>query len=680
MKKFLPLLFLLVIIISCAQKVEPIKGERGGKMVIGTTDLPSIISPLQPSVFGSNEILDLLFMKLHSIDPKTGKMTPELAASWEFSEDLTTITYYLRSDIKWWDGEPVTAEDVLYTFERMQDPKTNYPMVSRLRFIKKAEVVNKYAIKFTFSQVYADLLTDSDIMPIPKHIYEKSPDDFGKKKIIGNGPYKVKEWTPGSGLVLTANEDYYRGRPPLDEIYIKYYTDFSAMINDFVQGNLDLALNLTPEDAKKLSENKSINITTNPGNTYTYIGWNLSNEFLKDKEIRKALSMAIDKSKILNQVFSGMGKISLGPLPPSSWAFNENLAPIEYNVSKAKEILTKKGFEDRNRNNVLDMNGRDLTLTIITNIESPVRVEILKNVTADLAQLGIKVNAQTLPANEFITALINKRFDGFIMGWSVGDKIDPTLYWHSEPTKGRYNFVGYKSSIVDSLIEIGVTMLNRKKAKEIWNEFQRIIYEDQPYTFLVVPDVIAACYKRLKGTDDGIKLASAYTYWIPESERRMVVATITQPLPTPTTEKPKLEEKKPEAPKPPPTVEPEKLLEAAAAKKETTAVATTPPTEVTPPPPPPPKPAVITKPIPIKQVSPKYPESAKAIGATGRVVVRVVVGIDGKVKAATIISSFGNPACEEAALTAAKQWEFKPATRDGEPFEQNISIPFDFKP
>ncbi len=681
MKRFLPLWLVgLFIIVGCAKKVEPIKGERGGKLVIGTTDLPGIISPLQPSVFGSNEILDLLFMKLHSIDPKTGKMTPELASSWEFSEDLTAITYYLRSDVRWWDGEPVTAEDLLYTYEKMQDPKTNYPMVSRLRFIKKAEVVNKYAIKFTFSRVYADLLTDSDIMPVPKHIYEKSPDDFGRKRIVGNGPYRVKEWTPGSGLVLTANEDYYRGRPPLDEIHIKNYSDFSAMLNDFAQGNLDLVLNLTPADARRLSENRDVNITTNPGNTYTYIAWNLNNEFLKEKEIRRALSMAIDKAKILNQVFSGMGKISPGPLPPSSWAFNEALSPIEYNIAKAREIMTKKGFEDRNRNNILDKNGKDLTLTIITNIESPVRVQILKNITADLLQLGVKVNAKTLPANEFITALINKQFDGFIMGWSVGDKIDPTLYWHSEPTKGKYNFAGYKNGIVDSLIEVGVTMLNRKKAKEIWNEFQRIIYEDQPYTFLVAPDLIAACYKRVKGTEDGIKLANAHTYWIPESERRVVVATITPPPPppSPTTEKPKLEEKKPEAPKPR-AVEPEKLLEAAAAKKETTVVAPTPPPEVAPPTTPP-KPAVITKPVPIKQVTPKYPESAKAIGASGRVVVRVVVGIDGKVKAATIISSFGNPACEEAALSAARQWEFKPATRDGEPFEQNISIPFDFKP
>ncbi len=670
------------LIAHCAKKEEPLRGEKGGTLVIGTTDIPSVLSPLQPSVLGSNDILELLFMKLHRIDPHTGKMKPELASSWEFSEDLTSITYYLRKDIKWWDGEPVTAEDVLYTYEKMQDPKTNYPFIASLKYIKKAELVNKYTIKFTFTQVYANLLTDSDIMPVPKHIHEKFGEEFGKTKIVGNGPYKVKDWLPNAGLTLIANENYYRGRPPLDEIVIKYYNNVEIMIADFEQGNIDIAFNLTPADAKKFSNNKNINIISKPGNSYIYIGWNLENEFLRDKEIRKALTMAINRVQILNDVLLGMGQISLGPLPQSSWGFNENISPIEFNLAKAKDILLNKGFEDRNRNKILDKNGKDITLTIITNVENPERVKILNFVANYLSQLGIKVNAQTMDVSSFILALINRKYDGFIMGWSVGDKIDPTLYWHSDPNRGKFNFVNYRNTAVDSLIELGTIMLDRRKAKEIWGEFQKKVYEDQPYTFLVVPNEISANYKRVKGTDEGITLASSYTYWIPEAERRITIAAqITPPstsTPTPTTPvtpatPTSTPPKKEETPKPIPTVSPEKILEAAATSKETTVVAPPPPTT-------PPKPSVITRPEPIKRVLPKYPDAARVIGATGKVVVKVIVGTDGKVKSATIFSSFGNPACEDAAIAAAKQWEFKPATKDGEPFEQTIQIPFDFKP
>ncbi|MCX7995061.1 MAG: ABC transporter substrate-binding protein [candidate division WOR-3 bacterium] len=453
MKKFLFFVLITFLIIQCAQKEEPLKGERGGNLIIGTTDFPSTLSPLQPSVLGSNEILELLFMRLHRIDPHTGKMKPELASSWEFSEDLTAVTYYLRKDIKWWDGEPVTAEDVLYTYEKMQDPKTNYPFVASLKYIKKVELLDQYTIKFTFTQVYANLLTDSDIMPVPKHIYEKYSKEFGTTKIVGNGPYKIKEWIPGSSLVLIANDSYYRGRPPLDEITIKYYPSVEALTADLEAGNIEIALNLTPADAKKLSRNQNINIVSRAGNSYIYIGWNLDNEFLKDKEIRKALTMAINRTQILNDVLLGMGQISLGPFPPSSWAFNENINPIQFNLAKAKDILLNKGFEDRNRNKILDKNGKDITLTIITNVENPERVQILNFVSNYLAQLGIKVNSQTMDVNSFITALINRKFDGFIMGWSVGDKIDPTIYWHSDPARGKFNFIGYKNPSVDSLID-----------------------------------------------------------------------------------------------------------------------------------------------------------------------------------------------------------------------------------
>jgi peptide/nickel transport system substrate-binding protein len=673
MRRFIFLSFVLVFIIaSCAKKEERLPGEVGGSLVIGTTNLPTTISPLSPSIFGSNEILDLLFLHLHRIDLKTGKMKPELASSWEFSEDLSSITYYLRKDVTWWDGSPVTAEDVIYTFEKMKDPATRYPHIASLRFIRDVEVLDPYTIKFTFHKVYADILTDSDIMAVPKHIYEKLGSDFGETP-VGNGPYKIKEWIPGSYLVLSFNDAYYRGRPPLDEIVIRQYTNKTAMVQDFSAGNIDIVLTIPPKEAKNLAEKEDISIDSRPGSSYTYLGWNLEHQFLKDLSIRTALSMAINRDTILADIFANMGEVSLGPLPQSSWGCDVTIKPVVYDTAEAKNILAQKGFIDRNRNRIIDKDGTDFTLNIITNIENPERVDMLEYVARDLRKLGIRVNTKTLDAGAFITALRKKEFDGFIMGWTVAEKIDPTLYWHSDSTKGRFNFVSYRNSIVDSLIEQGVAMLNRKEAKKIWDEFQRVVYYDQPYTFLVVPNTISAQNKRVKGAEQGIALANAYTYWIPEAERRITVVAVVDtqvPIQPPEVAERIREERLPAI------VEPERILEASA-MEDTSTVAVVPGTTAAPPPP---KPSVITRAKPVKQVKPQYPESAQSLGATGRVVVRVLVGTDGKVKKATVLSSFGNPACEEVALTAAQQWEFTPATKDGEPFEQNVSIPFDFEP
>jgi len=693
MKKY-SIIIILLLLVFCTKQEEKLGGEQGGTMVIGVTSLPATISPLNPSMFGSNEVLDLLFLHLHRIDPQTGKMKPELASSWEFSEDLTSITYYLRDDVSWWDGQPVTAEDVYYTYQQMKDPESNYPNIARLRFISDVEIVGPYAIRFSFNKVYADILTDSDIIAVPKHIHENKGDAFGQTP-IGNGPYKIKDWRAGSGIVLEANDSYFRGKPPLDEIHIRYYSDVTVMVDDFKAGDLDIVLKLTPESAKVLQDNDNFSIDSRPGNTYTYIGWNLTHPDLKDIEIRKALTMSINTQQLLNDVFFGMGTISLGPLPPSSWGYNDDITPIQYNRAEAKKIMDRKGYVDWNRNGIYDKERRDFTLTIITNRENPERVKILEKVAADLENLGVRVNARTLDTRAFIQAIVARDFDGYIMGWSVSEKIDPTTYWNSDPGKGRFNFVSYSNPIVDSLIDTGVAMLNRVKAQEVWNEFQRIIYEDIPYTFLIVANDISGAYTRVKNTGQGIQLASAYRYWIPEAERRVAIASlppadtteiaaVIPEKPEEVAEKPIVTETKPEEipEKPPEIVKPEELLEAVA-KKETTAVATAPPDTASAPPvepPPPPKPSVITQPKPTKQVMPAYPESARAVGASGKVVVRVSVGVNGKVTSASILASFGNPACEAAALSAAKKWEFSPATKDGVPFEQKISIPFTFTP
>jgi peptide/nickel transport system substrate-binding protein len=673
------LIFVLLIVACSREKDKPI-AERGGALTIGTMDLPARISPLQPSVFSSNEVLDLLFLPLHRVDAITGKMRPLLAESWEFSEDLKSITYYLRKNVTWSDGAPVTADDVLYTYQKMREPTTNYPYINSLRFIKEVRVLGPYAIEFTCERVYADILTDTDIIPVPKHLYEEEGADFALAP-VGNGPYRIEEWVPGQAIVLTVNEHYFRDAPPLESIQLKAYADADEMFDDFADGDLDLILDIAPNAAQDLAKNENVSVLSQPGNTYLYVGWNLSNPLLKETKVREALSMAINKQRILDNIYLGMGKISSGPLTPSSWGYNAELSPVSYDIDRARELLQAQGFRYSNRNRLLDKDGREFSLRLVTNSENPDRVAILRYIAEDIRQIGIRVTTQTLGASAFIDALLQQEFDGFIMGWSVGDKIDPAVFWSS---RGRYNLISYNNPIVDSLIEVGVSLLNRKKAQEVWGEFQRIVHEDQPYAFLIVPDRIAATYKRVKGIDHEVRLANAQMYWIPEAERRVGVAAVISPgrevhqaenaisitarIDTATTV----------AEEPLSVVAPERILEAAAQSDTMVTDSTT--AIVANLPPAPPKPSVITRAEPTKRVEPKYPAAAAEFEAAGTIVVRVLVGEDGKVRETRVIKSFGNPACEQAALDAARKWEFSPATKDGMPFEQRVSIPFTFTP
>ncbi len=674
------LLILSILIVACSGKRDRTDAEPGGSLTIGMLTLPSRISPLQPSVFSSNEVLELLFMPLHRVDAKTGKMKPLLAESWEFSEDLSAITYYIRENVTWSDGVPVTAEDVYYTYQKMKDPETNYPYINSLRFIKDVSVLNPYAIRFTCDRVYADILTDTDIMPVPKHLHEVQGAEFARTP-VGNGPYRIEEWVPGQAIVLSASENYFRGMPPLDRIQLKAYSDAGDMLGEFVNGDLDVILDITPNAANELAENENVIVLSHPGNTYLYVGWNLDNPLLQNKNVREALGMVIDKQNILEEIYLGMGEMSAGPLTPSSWGYNAEVGPAKYDAEAARTMLQAEGFRYSGRSRLIDPSGREFTLRLITNSENPDRVSILRRVTEDMRQVGIRVISQTLDANEFIDALLQKKFDGFIMGWSISDKIDPAVFWSS---RGRYNLTSYNNPIVDSLIEVGVSLLNRNKAKEVWGEFQKIVHEDQPYAFLVVPDRIAAAYKRVKGFDHEVRLANAEVYWIPEAERRVRVAAVIPPgqgednVETGVSSSVRNETAPVVAEEPPSVVAPERILEAAAQGDTTAADSST--VIAVDLPPAPPKPSVITRAEPTRRVEPKYPAAAAEFEAAGTIVVRVLVGEDGKVQETKVIKSFGNPACEQAALDAARQWEFSPATKDGVPFEQRVSIPFTFTP
>ncbi|HID32150.1 MAG TPA: hypothetical protein EYP24_02095, partial [bacterium (Candidatus Stahlbacteria)] len=263
--------------LSCQREKVTISGERGGTLVIGTFIEPANLSPLYPSVTGMNEVVDLLFLHLHRVDPKTGEMIPELARSWEFSEDLKSITYYLRSDVKWWDGKPVTAEDIVFTFNLMKDPKTGYPNLAKLRFIEKVEKIGDHKVRFYFKKVYADELTDSDLQPLPKHILAKVKDlrrDPFNLNPVGNGPFKFKHWVPGRYLELLSNEDYYLGRPPLNRIVLRFYQDPDSLVSDLKTGIIDIATDLDPAMARELKKTKSVHLSSKPGRGFLYIGWN----------------------------------------------------------------------------------------------------------------------------------------------------------------------------------------------------------------------------------------------------------------------------------------------------------------------------------------------------------------------------------------------------------------------
>ncbi len=702
MKRQILIVFLIAgFLFSCSKgKVEKFTGETGGELIIGTTDEPTSLNPIYPPLGKSIGVEDLLFLSLHGRNA-LGKIVPELATSWEYSENFKSIIYYLRKDVKWSDGQAFTATDVKFTFDLIKNPDIGSPLAASIRFIDSAKVINQHEICFYFRRAYADELLDSGITPLPEHILKdvKNLRDASFNSLpVGNGPYKLAEWKKSEYLTLVANEEYYKGEIPLDKVTFWFAPSEENLTMELLEGNIDIVTDVTPTLYEEIKEKGDMNLVIKPGHTYTYIGWNLEKALFAQDSMRLALTYAIDRQHIVKDMLLNLADIASGPIPPTSWAYDDGLSPVPYSPEKAAKLLDKLGWVVNKRTKERKKGKASLSFSLITNKENPIRVAIAKFVASELNKVGINVKVEFLDTPTFINRLVSKDFDAFILGWSIRERIDPTIVWNSDPDKGKFNLVSYKNPKVDSMIDKGLLTLDRRETKEIWKEFQNIIAHDIPNTFLFYPKEISAASKRVNGIDEDDSrfiLADLEHYWIPSSLRKTIdVASLVDTV--------KLEEAKKEEVGPEkPILNPEVLLEKKAkeeavkeaipevkkevtekkegigedtpkekiAKPETTKVIK----EVVPEIPP-------TLPKLKRLVIPEYPEAARLVGAEGNVFVQVSISADGKVKKARVVKSFGNPVCDAAAMSAAKATTWIPGTKNGKPVEMIQTYPIRFPP
>ena len=685
MKRFmLPIVF--VILLSGCKKVEKFayRGEPGGSLIVATFAEPSNLNPLYPTFKGISPVTDLLFSSLHK-DGKNGKVVPCLATSWEYSEDFKRITYYIDKNAKWSDGTPITAKDIVFTFEKMKDPKTKYPLLGRLRFIKSARAIGDYTVEFEFKRMYADELLNSNLYPLPSKIFKGEELQYASYNLqpeVTSGPYIFKEWKKGNYILLEANKGYLYGKPPFDRVIFWFPKSLNELKDELNLKHVDIVLDFPPSEVEKFEGYKNV---IEPGNAYTFIGWNLKK--YSNKRLRLAFSMAIDKDQLIKDVLGGYGEKDYGPIPPNHWAFNKVLQTkdIPYKPKDATGIISSLGYEDRNKDGYFDK----LSVSITVDKNDKINVNVAGEIVNYLKKIGVKAKVIQLDTPEFISSLISKNFDAFILGWTVKKELDPAPIWSS---KGVYNFVGYKNKEIDDLIEKGILSLDREEGKKIWASFQTIILNDIPYTFLFVPSRINIVKNGIRGIEKGDhRLLAEHLdeLWMPANKR------ITFDYASLGSHYQKMQKKVTKRPIPvarAPIVTAQNLLqenlnlqtgkedtakETGAVKKgegKTAEKAGKTKTEEV-------VPIIRTLPQPIPEyaVQPIYPEAAKAVGAQGVVFVQVTVGINGNVKDVKILKSFGNSACDEAAIAAAKKWRFKPGTINGKPSEMTRTIPFNFR-
>ncbi len=696
-------LLTLCLILSACIKIGreiPQNAEKGGTIAIGIPqDFESLI-PIYPSFRASNAIFDLIYYPLIRIEKD--KVYPGIASEWEYSEDLRTITFYLRKDAKWHDGKPVTARDFVFTYELITAPNSTSPLKANFRFVKEIKAVSDNVLRIEFTKSYSSQLIDCEIYPLPEHIlkdvkYIKNS-EFAKKP-IGCGPYKVKEYVRGDRLILSKFEDFFENTGFADEIIFKIYETPMDVAQALKMDLIDIALGLTPRAVSEvLKDYDKGKVKNYEANKVIFFGWNLRKSPFNNFKLRRAIGLLLDPDKWIKEIFSSYAVKANSPIPPNLWAYDSTLKEIPFNKpDEGINIISSLGYTKR----------KPLVINLLCDNSQEVYVKLANSIKEELENSKIiKVNVLALSPFDFITRLLNSDFDAFLLAYPLNEKADISPLFGS---KGIFNFMGYSNKRVDSLLESAMMTLNRKKAKKYFSEFQKIIQSELPIHSLIVPQEIYAFSERLKNLENftgDFLVSNLDLVWIPSSQRTERVSfeivkeeekkeEIKPPEARPKRER-KERLKRPVEPKPAPPPAPKvtaeellqkKIAEEAAKKKEEKAVEEKPKEEVKPeevakapeekvtekPPeetPPASPQAVIPAVLPVikKEVRPQYPEIAKKFNAHGTVYMRVLIDENGKVKSVKIVKSSGYNFLDNAAKEAAFKYEFEPAKdKDGKP-------------
>ncbi|GAB4418785.1 MAG: peptide-binding protein [Thermodesulfovibrionales bacterium] len=497
------LMLLIAISISCSREPDI---KRPFDITVGFGADAKRLLPLLASDSASGDISGLIFNGLTKYD-RDIKIRGDLAESWEVSRDGLQIIFHLRKGVKWHDGVEFTAGDVVFTYNTVTDPKVPTPYGSSYGPVDKVEAVDRYTVRVTYKEPYAPALESWGMGIIPKHILEGQDitDVRFNRSPVGTGPYKLKEWVTGQKIVLEAFDDYFEGRPNINRYIARVIPDTATMFLELKFGGIDF-MGLTPPQYKLQSTKEHFNRYFQrfryPAFGYTYLGYNLLDPRFADKRVRRAITHAINKMDIIDGVLLGYGTPCTGPFPPESWAYNPDVKDLEYNPEKAKGLLQEAGWV-MGEGGILHKNGRPFKFTVLVNQANDVRIKTAQIIKENLKKVGIEMDIKVLEWQAMLHEFIDKRrFEAVILGWALSR--DPDIYdiWHSSKTKeGEFNFISYKNDEVDRLLIEGRRTFDIEKRKRIYNRIHSILSEDQPVTFLFVPDALPVLHKRFKGVE-----------------------------------------------------------------------------------------------------------------------------------------------------------------------------------
>jgi peptide/nickel transport system substrate-binding protein len=519
---------------------------RGGTFVEGVAGAPQFINPLFSQLNDvDRDLCSLIFEGLTTFNERN-QVVPLLAERWDVSEDGLTYTFRLRDSVRWQDGEPLTADDVVFTIGLFQSP--DFPGLQNLAELWRLVEVKKldtYVVQFTLLEPYAPFINYTTVGLVPKHILEDVPvaellqHEFNYYP-VGTGLFKVEEHT-AEHIVLGANP-YHRlwTETMLDHIELKFYPGYENILTAYGTGEVMGVSRILAEDLERARAYPDLQILAARLSGYSLIFLNLNNpdrSFFQDLRVRQALLYGLDRQRLIDAVLGGQGLVIDSPILPQSWAYNPDVRRYPYDPRRAVSLLEEAGWllPDPGQGTFEDMNpeyaevrvreGLPLEFTLVVN-DVQDRLALAHAVAEQWQAIGVRVQVEAVNVSELTQDYLQPRaFDAVLLQWQVNPDPDPYPMWHSTQTEGAgQNYSGFVNRDADEAIEVARLLSDPGKRAELYHQFQAIFAEQVPALLLYQPIYAYGVDKRVRNVqiapmlDPSGRFKSVYQWAVLEQE------------------------------------------------------------------------------------------------------------------------------------------------------------------
>ncbi|MCB1145409.1 MAG: peptide-binding protein [Leptospiraceae bacterium] len=474
-------------------------------MLLSLPSDPVTLNPVLAEDAYSRALTEKIFEGMVARNPETLKYEGRLAHSWEVSKDLLTYKFFLRKDVKFHDGEPFDADDVLFTYEKMMDKNTPNPFTKvYYTDVKSIEATDPYTIIFKMKKPYFksfEFLGGFEVLP--RHIYGKLENfvsnEVNLRNPVGTGPYKFARWKTGQYVLLSRNDAYYLQKPQVAQLRYRILKNETVTLQMGKKRQLDV-ISLKPfqwiRQTNSASFEEHFRKLRYRGTGFRYIGYNTRRAPFTDVRVRRAMTYLMNLEKIKKSILFDLAVIVTGPFWVNGKQYDNSIPAYGYDPAKALELLNQAGYKDSDSDGILDKDGKKLEFEVLIPAGVPFYEQFCSVIREDFQKIGVILNVRKMEFSVMLDNINKRDFQAVMLAWSTPIESDPYQIWHSSQLAKGHNFTGFSAPEMDNIIESARVEFDEKKRNQMYHRFHRILHDAQPYTFLFTQDSLTAVHKR----------------------------------------------------------------------------------------------------------------------------------------------------------------------------------------